>query len=48
MQVNAALMQDALKQINELVAKEMSKVKGLFVTKNAFEKFSAGTCDALE
>ena len=48
MQVNAALMQDALKQVNEVITREIGKVKGMFVTKTAFDKFSSGTVDALE
>ena len=48
MEVNAALMQDSLRQVNEVVAREIAKMKTMFATKQAFDKFSVGTVDALE
>ena len=48
MEVNAALLQDALTQLNQVIKAEVNKIKASFVNKSAFDKFSSGTVDALE
>ena len=48
MEVNAALLQDALTQLNQVIKAEVNKIKTSFVNKSAFDKFSSGTVDALE